>query len=436
MRQSSLLLIALALVGGLVGAVGAPAQEPADRIVAIVDENPIFLSDIEFALAEDLYIRSMRGESMPEDSATLEAMKRDVLESTIDRRIVIVKAKDLGVEVSRTDVEDALDQWLSDMKAAAGSEAAFMSELDRQGLTIKDLKARYRKDIEEQLLVSRFMRNEFGAVEVADSEIRSFYETKYDSVPGLPEVVGIAHIIIMPKVSAEREDRVLAKVDRIMNRVRAGEDFGSVAREMSEDALTSERGGAIGTVELVDLKPEIADIAGVLEVGEVSDPIRTKYGIEIVKLDAKEDETYSLSHIFIDLHPERADTLAAADLAADVGSQAVSGESFEVLARQYSDDADTKDSGGYVGEIEVSMLDDSYRTNLEGLAPGEVSDVIRTQHGFQILKLVSRTASRKAGFDEAKAWIRNLLEARKREALFAEWLDGAREDIYIKRFEF
>jgi peptidyl-prolyl cis-trans isomerase SurA len=436
LRRPILLLIALALVAGPVGAVGVSAQELADRIVAVVDEDPIFLSDIEFALAEDLYIRSMRGEPVPEDSATLEAMKREVLESTIDRRIVIVKARSLGVEVTRTDVEDALDQWLSDMKASAGSEAAFMSELERQGLTIKDLKARYRKDIEEQLLVSRFMRNEFSAVDVTENEIRSFYETKYDSIPGLPEVVGIAHIIIMPRVPGEREDRVLGKVDRIMDRIRAGEDFGAVAREMSEDALTSDRGGAIGAVELVDLKPEIADIAVGLGAGEVSDPIRTKYGIEIVKLDGKDGETYRLSHIFVDLHPERADTLAAADLAAEVRSQAVAGESFEVLARQYSDDADTKDSGGYVGEIEVSMLDDSYRTNLEGLAPGEVSDVIGTKHGFQILKLVSRTASRKAGFDEARNWIRNLLEARHREALFTEWLDAAREDIYIKRFEF
>lgn len=432
----SLLIVALAVVVILAGPGGTLAQQPIDRIVAIVDEDAIFLSDVDAAVAEDLYIRSMRGESVPDDSAALEAMRLDVLESMIDRRVVIVKARDLEIEVTRTDVEDALDQWLSDMVRAAGSESAFMSELDRRGITLKDFKARYRKDIEEQLLVTRFMRQEFSDVGVAESEVRRFYETKYDSIPDLPEVVGIAHIIIMPKVSAEREDEVFARVDRIMERIRGGEAFASVAREMSDDVLTSEQGGAIGLVTLEDLKDEIADIAVGLEVGEVSDPIRTRYGIEIVKLDARENDTYSLSHIFLNLRPQREDTLAAAELAREVASRAISGESFESLARQFSDDPDTKDSGGYVGEIEVSALEETYRTSLEDLSPGEVSDVIRTKRGFQILKLISRTASRKPSFEEAQDWIRGVLDARKREARFAEWLAEARGETYVKRFEF
>ena len=61
---------------------------------------------------------------------------------------------------------------------------------------------------------------------------------------------------------------------------------------------------------------------------------------------------------------------------------------------------------------------------------------LRIIRGFQIIKLVSRTASRKPGFEEAKAGIRNVIEARTREALFDEWLDEARKEIYVKRMEF
>jgi peptidyl-prolyl cis-trans isomerase SurA len=434
MRLGLLIVALTAVIHGGTG--GALAQEPVDRIVAIVDEDPIFLSDVDAALAEDLYIRRMRGESVPEDSAALEAMRLDVLEGMIDRRVVIVKARDLEIEVTRTDVEDALDQWLSDMIRAAGSESAFMSELDKQGVTLKDFKARYRKDVEEQLLVTKFMRQEFSSVSVSESEVRRFYQMKYDSIPDLPEIVGIAHIIIMPRVSAERENEVLARVDRIMDRIRGGEAFASVARETSDDALTSSQGGAIGLVTLEDLKDEIADIAVGLEVGEVSDPIRTRYGIEIVRLDARENDAYGLSHIFLNLRPQRADTLAAAEVAREVASRAISGESFESLARQFSDDPDTKDSGGYVGEIEISALEETYRSSLESLSPGEVSGVIRTKRGFQILKLISRTASRKPGFEEAQDWIRGVLDARKREVLFDEWLVEAREETYVKRFEF
>lgn len=414
----------------------AVAQEVVDRIVAVVEKDPIFLSDVETALVEDLYLRSMRGEAVPQDSAQLEAIKLDIIETLIDRRIVIAKARDVGVEVTRTEIEDALDQWLADMINATGSEVAFMGELERQGITLKDFKARSRKDIEEQLLVNRFMRQQFTAVAVSESDILGFYETKYDSIPDLPEMLGLAHIIVVPRISPEREAAAVGKIENIMARIEAGEAFETVAADLSEDVLTRASGGLIGLVSLDDLQGEIADVALSLEPGEISDPVRTRYGLEIVKLDAKEQDRYRLRHILVGLYPSREDTLAAAARAYEIKERLDAGESFETLAREYSDDEKTRESGGYVGEMEVGALDDAYRSNLAGLKAGGVSGVVRTRHGFQILKVVARTASRKATFEEAREWIRNVVEARRREDLFAEWLEQARRDIYVKGYEF
>ena len=102
------------------------------------------------------------------------------------------------------------------------------------------------------------------------------------------------------------------------------------------------------------------------------------------------------------------------------------------MARQYSDDPQTAENGGYVGEVELTALEDTYRMALADLSPGEVSEVMRTQHGFQILRLASRQASRKPRLDEARDWIRGVIEARRREKQLAEWLDRAREEIYVK----
>ena len=430
MRTRSAFLIALLL------ATTVAAGDLVDRIVAIVDDDPIFLSDVDAALAEDLYLRGVRGDPMPEDSAEIEMMREALLESVIDRRIVIAKARELEIEVTRTDVEDALDQWLGEMIATAGSESAFLGELERQGITLKDFKTRYRKDIEEQLLVSRFMRQEFGEIQVSEAEIENFYDTKYDSIPGLPEAVSLSHIIIIPKISAEREAEALQTVDRIIARIKADEPFETVAAEMSDDALTRDSGGLIGLVTLEDLQGEIADVADTLEPGQVSDPIRTRYGFEVVKLDGKEGDRYKLRHIFVKLQSDKEDTLRAADLADEVQARAASGESFESLAKQYSDDRDTRDEGGYVGQVEVSALEAAYSRGLEGLNPGDISSVIKTRFGYQILKLMARSASRRPSFDEAREWIRGVVETRRREALFTEWLEGAREAIYVKRLEF
>jgi peptidyl-prolyl cis-trans isomerase SurA len=414
----------------------AAAQQVVDRIVAVVEKDPIFLSEVDNALEEDLYLKSMRGEPLPRDSSGLQALRREILDGIIERRIVIAKARKEGVEVTRTEVEDALDDWLGDLIEAAGSEAAFNSELERQGMTLQDFKAEYRKDVEEQLLVSRFMTQAFRDVSVDERRLKDFYDNKYDSIPAVPEVVGLSHIIVIPRVPPEEEDRAIARVEDTLRMLESGEPFEAVARQASEDMLTRDRGGLIGTVSLEDLQPALAGIAAGLEPGEVSDPARTPYGIEIVKLDAKEGDAYTLRHILIKLQPSRSDTARAARLAHEVKDRIAAGESFEAMAREYSNDPDTRDNGGYVGEIEVDALDPAYRNAIAGLQPGEVSDVLRTPRGFQIVKLVSRTASRKPSFDEAKGWIRNVIEARKREALFDEWLEEARKEIYVKRMDF
>jgi peptidyl-prolyl cis-trans isomerase SurA len=414
----------------------AAAEEVVDRIVAVVEKDPVFLSEVDDALEEDLYLRSMRGEPLPRDSSELQALRREILEGVIERRIVIAKARKEGLEVTRTEVEDAFDDWLADLIEAAGSEAAFNAELQRQGMTLKDFKAGYRKDIEEQLLVSRFMTQAFRDVMVEERRLKDFYDNKYDSIPAVPEVVGLAHIIIIPRVPPEEEDRAIARVESAIGMLEGGAPFEDVASRASEDMLTKDQGGLIGTVRLEDLQPSLAEIAAGLEPGRVSDPARTPYGIEIVKLDAKEGDAYTLRHIFIRLQPGRTDTARAARLAYEVRDRIAAGESFESMAREYSNDPDTREDGGYVGEIEVDALDTAYRDALAPLQPGEVSDVVRTSRGFQIVKLVSRTASRKPGFDEAKGWIRNVIEARTREALFDEWLEEASKEIYVKRMEF
>ncbi len=425
------LLIPLALAAA---ASAAGAAEPVDRIVAVVEKNPIFASDIESAVAEELYLRQMKGEPMPATEAEMEELRSRLLDAIIDRRIVLEKARKEGIEVSRPEVEDALDRWVVDLMQAAGSEDAFMAELERQGMTLRGLKDRYRKDLREQLVISKFMRSQFGAVSVDEAEVREFYETKPDSIPEIPAVVGISHIVIAPRPAPEKEAAVLEKVSRALDRLRSGEPFADVARDMSEDALTREAGGLLGTVKREDLGPEIAEALEGVRPGEICGPTRTKYGYEILKVDEETDGALKLRHIFFNLVTTAADSLATGDLAREIRQRAANGESFEDLAREYSDDERTRDAGGYVGEVEISALGEPQASVLAGMSPGEISPVLPTPFGFQIIKLVSRGETRKATYEDAKDYIRNLLESRARERQFQEWLKRTREEIFVKRY--
>jgi peptidyl-prolyl cis-trans isomerase SurA len=411
------------------------AQELADRVVAVVDKTPIFASDVERAVAEEVYVRGIRGEPVPADSAEMESLKERFLESLIDRRIVIAKARKEEIEVTATEVEDGLDQWLIDLSKSVGSEEAFLAELKKQGMTLGDLKARYRKEIEEQLYVSKFMRKQFGVVDVSEEEMSRFFQDKYDSIPHIPEVVGIAHIVISVKMSPRKEEEVHAKVTRAMQRLRSGEAFESVARDLSEDAATAGAGGDIGRVALSDLPPEIGRVVSGLEVGKSSEPVRTTYGIEIMKLDERADGAYKMRHIFFGFAPDARDSADARQLAEDLRARLAAGESFDSLAKAHSDDASTRDLGGRIGEIEMSGLSPAYQEALAALSPGDVSPVVLSPGGYLILNLSSRTPSRKPGYDEAKNWIRSIIEARKREKALEEWLAAARQEIYVKKLD-
>jgi peptidyl-prolyl cis-trans isomerase SurA len=431
-RLASLAVLILLALAALTAA--QEAAEPVDRIVAVVEKKPIFASDIEGAIAEELYLRQMRGQPMPSNEAEMEELRANLLEAMIDRQIVLEKARKEGIEVTRPEVEDALNNWVVDLMQAAGSEQAFLAELQRQGMTLRTLKDRYRKDLREQLIISKFMRTQFVSASVDEAEVREFYDTKPDSIPEIPAVVGISHILIVPKPSPEKEGVVLAEVSRALDRLEAGEAFEEVARDMSEDGLTKESGGFLGTVSVEDLGPEIAEAVVGVEPGQISEPTRTRYGFEILKVDGESDGMLTLRHIFFKLQTTAADTAAASDLAQDIRERAVSGESFEDLAREYSDDDETAGTGGYVGEVDVSALGEPHSSVVGRMSPGEVSPVLPTDYGFQIIKLITRAETRKATYEDAMEYIRNLLESRARERQFQEWLDLTREEIFVRRY--
>ncbi|MGQ9603365.1 MAG: peptidylprolyl isomerase [bacterium] len=407
-----------------------------DRIVAIVDQEPILLSDLESAVAEEIHLRRIQGERIPVDSVSMRDLAEDVLEQIIDRKIIISRARQEEITVTRTEVDNALDEWIKGLIQEFGSEQRFLDELEKQGFTLRDFKQMYRRAVEEQILINSFIRKKFGDVRASESEVIDFFKTKNESIPDFPDAFEIARIVVLPKLGREAEERALAKVERAIDRLKSGEEFGAVASEISDDPLSRHSGGLIGKVRLEDLRKEIAEIALRLMPGEISEPIRRDYGIEIVKLDSVDAPYYKLRHIMVSLEPTHQDSMLAYQKVVDLRSRILNGEPFDKLADLESDDPETKGNGGYIGKVSMDVVPKVYRDALEKMQAGEVSEVLVTPMGFHLIKLISKESRRKPSFEEAADWIQAFLENRKREEAFANWLEQAREQIYIRRFGF
>lgn len=115
-------------------------------------------------------------------------------------------------------------------------------------------------------------------------------------------------------------------------------------------------------------------------------------------------------------------------------SLAKSGQDFKELARQYSDLPSAAD-GGDIGVFQASEMASYMRDAVTGLAPGEISDIIKTPVGLQIYKLLSSQEGQiitKVPYEEVKEEIRQQLFQQEMENRYQDWMKQMREGAYVK----
>jgi parvulin-like peptidyl-prolyl isomerase len=178
--------------------------------------------------------------------------------------------------------------------------------------------------------------------------------------------------------------------------------------------------------------PGFEAAAFALEEGEVSDLVRTEFGYHILRCEAKESDRVRISHILVLLLPGREDVERQGALADSIRTLAVAGEDFASLARQFSDDPDSRERGGSLGVFAVDDLAPALSEAIGGLRVGEVSDLVESDLGYHIIRLDASEASRRAEFEEIKTSLRDFLFQRKLEEKSSQWLDELRQDIYVE----
>lgn len=136
------------------------------------------------------------------------------------------------------------------------------------------------------------------------------------------------------------------------------------------------------------------------------------------------EEKYHLAQILVAVpdgaKPDQVE--AAKSKADDIRTQLLKGKDFAVLASQDSDD-DSKTKGGDLGEFAPGDLNDQIATAIKNVKPGDISDVLRTKYGFQIIKVVSHDKPGTKPLDEVKSEIRDKLTTEQAKAEFQHWID-------------
>lgn len=271
---SRVTLLALVLAGAVIFATPARA-ELLEEIVAWVNGDIVTMNDMEKeeqALVAEAY-RRFTGDELDEN---VQRMRTGLLMEMIDRKILLDRAKAMF-----TDLDGIKDSYFEGFKENQGitDDAEFDAMLRQEGLTIESFKLR----LLEMYAPEEVLRYEVGnRISVSDAEIEAYYAENPERF-ALEDVVTVREIVLLAETDAQKDAR-RSEAEQIVERARAGEDFAELATELSE-AGTKAEGGLLGEQRRGDLSAQLEEVAFGLEEGEVSDPIETRYGFHILRVE-------------------------------------------------------------------------------------------------------------------------------------------------------
>ncbi len=357
-----------------------------DKILFTVDNQPVYTSEFLY-----LYNKNNRGK----EGEKSEAKIREYLDLVIAFKLKVAEAHERGVDTTK----------------------AFIHEFTT-----------YRDELKKPYVASQ---DDLGRL------VKEAYER-------MKEEVSASHILVRLTPEAEPKDTLAAwqKIISIRERAFKGEDFAALAKEFSDDPSAKQNGGYLGYFTAMGMVYQFEDGAYRTKVGEISQPIRTRFGYHIIKvLDKRPASKVEVSHIFLSGTDNK-----TKDRAFEVYDQLKGGRSWDDVVKQYSEDTNTKDRGGKLPAIGVGDFPTVPEFEAAALSmqnPGEISDPFRSQVGWHIIRFDKRlpmpsfadaepALKRKVGRDERLQVSQAAQLARRKGDLGIKENDKVRLDLQAK----
>jgi peptidyl-prolyl cis-trans isomerase SurA len=405
-----------------------PQQQEGDRIIAIIGNEVILESDLNYQLM--LYARQNNLTQLDD------RIIQEVFRNMVTEKLILAKADQDSITVSDEDVQKQLDYRIKSLIQQFGSEKNLE---DAYGITVAKIKTILKDDIRKKMKVEKMKQKKFGyGIGVTRTEVQNFYKEYKDSIPEVPETFELYEIMRVPTLSQEAKSMAYDKAKQLLDSLKNGADFSELARKYSDDSASAVNGGDLGMVKKgVFVKP-FEDAAFVLKPGEISDIVETEYGYHIIKVNERIGDMIKLQHILIKFpHLESAD-FDAINYLKDLKQKVLNGEAtFQQLAYKYSQDEESAKDSGYIGKLNLNSLADSSEANkIKYLNAGEISDPIKlgdnTNYSYNIFYVKDRVPEHKPTLETDYQLIESYAQHYKENKELADWIDELKKSIYVE----
>ncbi len=426
MMIKKMLLPALGLSLLLSSPLAVAVPEMLDRVVVVVDKSIISQSDLNQRM-EEIATRAQQANMRlpPED-----VLKSQILEQLISERLQLNMAARYGIEISDAEINNTI---AGIQQSRGWTDEQFAYEMAKEGSTLNEFKQRIRKELLIRNISQGVVQNR---IRISEQEISNFLKSA-DAQFWISPDYRLGHILIAlpPSPSADELAAAERKAQKLYEELEQGANFEelAIANSSGPSAL---KGGDLGYRKSGDLPTLFAEIAPMLEIGQVAPPTRSQAGYHILKLNDKKGETKQIvsqvrvRHILIKPSAILNDDKAKAKLA-ELREQIISGDGeFGDLAKDHSEDIGSKLQGGEMDWTVPDTFVPEFADTIRSAKIGEISEPFKTQFGWHILEVLERRQEDLTK-EAIRAKARQMLTSRRFEDETQVWLQEMRDDAFI-----
>ena len=403
------------------------AQEVVDKIAAVVDNEIILKSELDYQ------VRLMAAQKKEDPNTP--GLEKQVLNQMIDEKLAYAQAILDSIQVSDDEVSSRVNGQIQYFEQQYGSQ----EKVEKiYGMSIEKIKRALEDPVKKQIMVQKLEEKKFGDINVPRLEVEKFFENFKDSIGVIPEKVKIAHIFIVPKVTEKAKEKYKAKAEAILDSLKHGADFAEMAKKYSEDPGSAAEGGDLGWVGKGVFYPQFEAAAFALKPGQISDVVESPVGFHIIQMIEKRGDKIHVRHILIKIKKgDEADLDAITELN-NIRDSIVAGHGlFAKFAKKYSQDKESAPYGGDLGTYYMNQLDPALKDIVSSLKVGEISypkrlDYGKDNYGYHIVLLEKRVPQHQASLATDYPEIQKLAEQYQKQKLYNAWIEKLKKDIYWK----
>ena len=433
MSYRKLFSIFIVLISLCCAAQAQPKKVVADKIAAIVGDRIILESDIRNSMTDIV----RQGGTLPENAECL------LMEQALISKVLMLQAEKDSLPVTDEEVEAELDQRIRYFINQVGSQDALE---DMAGKTIYQIKDDARESVKERKLAEAMQRKIVENVRITPNEVKAYFEKiPKDSLPFYESELEIGQIVVYPKASRDLEQYIIAELNNYKKQIETKTTtFDAVAKRYSEDPGSKDRGGQyqINRNEKT-FDPAFMAAAFRLKEGEISNPIKSRYGYHIIQMVQRNGDDAIVKHI-LRIPPVTDEEIRQATAKLDsVRAKIIAGTiGFNEAAVKYSDADEVKFAGPFITGsdgstyVTIDQLDKDKVGVISKLKIGEYSQPIAFQNeqgkrGVRIVYLKSRSEPHRMNLHDDYSKISNFALEEKKAKTLDKWLQAKIPTYYV-----